>query len=103
MLGCKLLNWFNLQGLQVEIFGEFDDVVLMKVFGVMYDVIFVVLSFYLLDFYVDELVIEIGCVENVMEEYYVIFVERMIQYLVVQCICNVDYLVLFKLQQMYLL
>lgn len=84
MLGCKLFNWFNFQGLNVEIFGEFDDVVLMKVFGVMYNVIFVVLMFYVYDFYVDKIVVEIGCVENVMEEYYVIFVEWMIQHLVVQ-------------------
>lgn len=50
----------------------------MKVFGVMYNVIFVVLMFYVYDFYVDKIVVEIGCVENVMEEYYVIFVEWMI-------------------------
>nr|CAA27969.1 unnamed protein product [Escherichia coli K-12] len=30
MLGRKLLNWFNSQGLNVEILGEFDDAALMK-------------------------------------------------------------------------
>lgn len=75
MLGCKLLNWINVQGLKVEIFGEFDDVVFMKVFGVVYNVIFVVLMFYVYDFYYDELIVEIGCMDSVMEEYYVIFVE----------------------------
>jgi LysR family transcriptional activator of nhaA len=33
MLGRKLLNWFNSQGLKVEILGEFDDAALMKAFG----------------------------------------------------------------------
>ncbi|MCG2973998.1 transcriptional activator NhaR, partial [Escherichia coli] len=36
MLGRKLLNWFNSQGLNVEILGEFDDAALMKAFGAMH-------------------------------------------------------------------
>ncbi len=39
MLGRKLLNWFNSQGLQVEILGEFDDAALMKAFGATHDAI----------------------------------------------------------------
>lgn len=45
MLGRKLLNWFNSQGLQVEILGEFDDAALMKAFGATHDAIFVAPSF----------------------------------------------------------
>ncbi len=41
MLGRKLLNWFNSQGLNVEILGEFDDAALMKAFGAMHNAIFV--------------------------------------------------------------
>ncbi len=37
MLGRKLLNWFNSQGLNVEILGEFDDAALMKAFGAMHE------------------------------------------------------------------
>ncbi|EAY6835715.1 transcriptional activator NhaR, partial [Salmonella enterica] len=55
-------------------------------------------SLYSLDFYADESVIEIGRVENVMEEYHAIFAERMIQHPAVQRICNADYSALFKLQ-----
>ncbi|MEX8987328.1 transcriptional activator NhaR, partial [Salmonella enterica] len=98
MLGRKLLNWFNSQGLQVEILGEFDDAALMKAFGATHDAIFVAPSLYSLDFYADESVIEIGRVENVMEEYHAIFAERMIQHPAVQRICNADYSALFKLQ-----
>ncbi|PPZ57675.1 transcriptional activator NhaR, partial [Neisseria gonorrhoeae] len=36
MLGRKLLNGFNAQGLNVEILGEFDDAALMKAFGAMH-------------------------------------------------------------------
>ena len=45
MLGRKLLNWFNSQGLNVEILGEFDDAALMKAFGAMHNAIFVVQRF----------------------------------------------------------
>lgn len=97
MLGRKLLNWFNFQGLNVEIFGEFDDAALMKAFGAMHNAIFVALTLYAYDFYADKTVVEIGCVENVMEEYYAIFAERMIQHPAVQRICNTDYFALFSL------
>jgi LysR family transcriptional activator of nhaA len=39
MLGRKLLNWFNSQGLKVEILGEFDDAALMKAFGAAHNAI----------------------------------------------------------------
>ncbi len=96
MLGRKLLNWFNVQGLQVEILGEFDDAALMKAFGAAHNAIFVAPSLYVHDFYADERMVEIGRVDNVMEEYHAIFAERMIQHPAVQRICNRDYSGLFS-------
>ena len=54
MLGRKLLNWFNSQGLQVEILGEFDDAALMKAFGAAHNAIFCGANPYAHDFYADE-------------------------------------------------
>ncbi|WLI75526.1 transcriptional activator NhaR [Kosakonia sp. H02] len=99
MLGRKLMNWFNVQNLQVEILGEFDDAALMKAFGAAHNAIFVAPTSYADDFYADDRVVEIGRVENVLEEYHAIFAERMIQHPAVQRICNRDYSALFALEQ----
>jgi len=95
MLGRKLLNWFHSQGLQVEILGEFDDAALMKAFGASNNAIFVAPSLYGQDIYNDDEIVEIGRIDNVMEEYHVIFAERMIQHPAVQRICNKDFTALF--------
>lgn len=95
MLGRKLLNWINVQGLKVEILGEFDDAALMKAFGAAHNAIFVAPTLYAHDFYYDESIIEIGRMDSVMEEYHAIFAERMIQHPAVQRICNRDYSSLF--------
>lgn len=95
MLGRKLLNWIHSQGLKVEILGEFDDAALMKAFGAAHNAIFVAPSLYAHDFYEDDNIVEIGRVDNVMEEYHAIFAERMIQHPAVQRICNRDYSALF--------
>ncbi|HBY5249171.1 TPA: hypothetical protein MIX25_27855, partial [Klebsiella pneumoniae] len=58
--------------------------------------IFVAPTLYAYDFYADKTVVEIGRVENVMEEYHAIFAERMIQHPAVQRICNTDYSALFS-------
>ncbi|SFT98107.1 transcriptional regulator, LysR family [Kosakonia arachidis] len=99
MLGRRLLNWFNTQDLQVEILGEFDDAALMKAFGVAHNAIFVAPTRYAHDLFADESMVEIGRVDNVMEEYHAIFAERMIQHPAVQRICNQDYSALFDLPQ----
>ena len=96
MLGRKILNWINTQGLKVEILGEFDDAALMKAFGAAHNAIFVAPSLYGQDIYNDENIVEIGRIENVMEEYHAIFAERMIQHPAVQRVCNRDYSALFK-------
>lgn len=96
MLGRKLLNWFHSQGLQVEILGEFDDAALMKAFGASNNAIFVAPSLYGQDIYSDDEIVEIGRIDHVMEEYHVIFAERMIQHPAVQRICNKDFSGLFE-------
>lgn len=96
MLGRKLLNWIHSQGLQVEILGEFDDAALMKAFGAQNNAIFVAPTLYGDDIYRDDNVREIGRLETVMEEYHVIFAERMIQHPAVQRICHRDFSALFS-------
>ncbi|WP_300000135.1 transcriptional activator NhaR [uncultured Cedecea sp.] len=95
MLGRKLLNWIQTQGLQVEVLGEFDDAALMKAFGEMHSAIFVAPTSYISNSGNNENTVELGRLENVMEEYHAIFAERMIQHSAVQRICNHDYATLF--------
>ncbi|MFC0228778.1 transcriptional activator NhaR [Serratia aquatilis] len=97
MLGRKLLNWFNTQGIQVEILGEFDDAALMKAFGLYHNAIFVAPTLYAIDTYANDDVVEIGRIDSVQEEYYIIFAERMIQHPAVQRVCNKDFSALFAL------
>ncbi|MFZ1875064.1 transcriptional activator NhaR [Serratia sp. D1N4] len=97
MLGRKLLNWFNTQGIKVEILGEFDDAALMKAFGLYHNAIFVAPTLYAQDTYSDDEVVEIGRIDSVQEEYYIIFAERMIQHPAVQRVCNKDFSALFAL------
>lgn len=78
MLGRKLLNWFNSQGLQVQILGEFDDAALMKAFAQFHDAIFVAPSIYAQDLYANdsENIKEVGRIDNLQEEYYVILLSE---------------------------
>lgn len=96
MLGRKLLNWFQTQGLEVDILGEFDDAALMKAFGASHNAIFVAPSRYAEDVYHEKGIVELGRVESVGEEYHVIFAERMIQHPAVQRICHKDFSGLFS-------
>lgn len=96
MLGRKLLNWFQFQGLTVDILGEFDDAALMKAFGIANQAIFVAPTLYGRERFDSEGIVELGCIDSVMEEYHVIFAERMIQHPAVQRICNQDFSELFS-------
>ncbi|WP_409311258.1 transcriptional activator NhaR [Pectobacterium sp. B1J-3] len=96
MLGRKLLNWFNAQNIQTEILGEFDDAALMTAFGINHDAIFVAPSMYAKAIYQQGDVAEIGRIDNVQDEYYVIFAARMIQHPAVQRLCNKDFSDLFR-------
>jgi len=91
MLGRRLLNWFQSQNLDVTILGEFDDAALMKAFGAANRAIFVAPTLYGKESYYAEGIIELGQPEAVVEEYHVIFAERMIQHPAVQRICNKDF------------
>ncbi|AYA42328.1 transcriptional activator NhaR [Xenorhabdus nematophila] len=96
MLGRKLLTWIRNKNLQVEVLGEFDDAALMKAFGMYHNAIFIAPSFYANDIFADSDIVEIGRLDAVQEEYYVIFAERMIQHPAVQRICNKDFSALFS-------
>ncbi|MBE5251331.1 transcriptional activator NhaR [Mixta mediterraneensis] len=98
MLGRKILDWINSQGLQVEILGEFDDAALMKAFGAQQKAIFVAPGLYRQDLYQSAEICEIGRLDTVLEEYHVIFAERMIQHPAVQRICQRDFSELFASQ-----
>ncbi|MBM7344584.1 transcriptional activator NhaR [Pantoea coffeiphila] len=95
MLGRRLLNWFQSQNLDVTILGEFDDAALMKAFGAANRAIFVAPTLYGKESYYAEGIVELGRPEAVVEEYHVIFAERMIQHPAVQRICNKDFSALF--------
>ncbi|WP_130833959.1 transcriptional activator NhaR [[Erwinia] mediterraneensis] len=95
MLGRKLLNWLHSQNLQLEILGEFDDAALMKAFGAQHNAVFVAPTLYGKEIYQDDEISEIGRLDTIMEEYHVIFAERMIQHPAVQRICNKDFRALF--------
>ncbi len=69
----------------------------MKAFGLYHNAIFVAPTLYALDTYSDDDVVEIGRVDSVQEEYYIIFAERMIRHPAVQRVCNKDFSALFAL------
>ncbi|MBP2846034.1 transcriptional activator NhaR [Dickeya oryzae] len=95
MLGRKLLNWFSEQNLLVDIMGEFDDAALMTAFGMSHDAIFVAPSLHADEMVAQGEIVEIGRIDNIQDEYYVIFAERMIQHPAVQRVCNEDFSYLF--------
>ncbi|MBY6197164.1 transcriptional activator NhaR [Vibrio hangzhouensis] len=91
-MGRKVLQWFDQQGIQPNILGEFDDVALMKAFS-MYkeDVIFLAPSIYMSEMRDKRNLQLIGDIEDIKEEYYVIFAERMIQHPAVKSVCEADF------------
>jgi LysR family transcriptional activator of nhaA len=91
-MGRKVLQWFDQQGIQPNILGEFDDVALMKAFS-MYkeDVIFLAPSIYMSEMRDKRHLQLIGDIEDLKEEYYVIFAERMIQHPAVKSVCEADF------------
>lgn len=77
-MGRQLTQWFEQQGIS-SILGESDDAALMKAFG------FFQLGIHGLTIYREEIlegeeVMLLGETQDLMEEYYVIFAERMIQH-----------------------
>ncbi|MBD1564319.1 transcriptional activator NhaR [Vibrio sp. SA48] len=95
-MGRNVLQWFDRQGLQPNILGEFDDVALMKAFArYHHDVIFLAPSLYVSEVGDDLPLQLIGQIDDLKEEYYVIFAERMIQHPAVKNVCDADFSKLF--------
>ncbi|MDE1313219.1 transcriptional activator NhaR [Vibrio aestuarianus] len=95
-MGRNVLQWFDRQGLQPNILGEFDDVALMKAFArYHHDAIFLAPSLYMNEVGDDLPSQLIGQIDDLKEEYYVIFAERMIQHPAVKNVCDADFSKLF--------
>lgn len=95
-MGRKVLEWFDRQGIQPDILGEFDDVALMKAFARYHDdVIFLAPTLYSKEIQDDQSSQLLGHIDELKEEYYVIFAERMIQHPAVKNVCDADFTELF--------
>ena len=95
-MGRKLHQWFDQQGITPNIFGEFDDTALMKAFSSYPNVIFVAPSSYAKEALLIEGVTELKRLDELKEEYYMIFAERMIMHPAVKRICEGDFSELFS-------
>lgn len=96
-MGRKVLQWFDGVGIQPDILGEFDDVALMKAFAsYCQEAIFLAPSSYLNEATAETPLTLVGEVEDLKEEYYVIFAERMIQHPAVKSVCEADFTPLFS-------
>ncbi|WP_409421073.1 transcriptional activator NhaR [Pseudaeromonas sp. ZJS20] len=98
-MGRQLTRWFEEKGLHPKVMGEFDDAALMKAFGFFNQGIFVAPSLYQDELLEGEAVELLGETQELKEEYYVIFAERMIQHPAVKKICESDFSALFGGQQ----
>ncbi len=91
-MGRSVMHWFDSQGIQPNIMGEFDDVALMKAFAREHrEVIFLAPSLYTEGVNGDFPIHLIDRIDNLKEEYFVIFAERMIQHPAVKRICSEDF------------
>ncbi|MCG9545422.1 transcriptional activator NhaR [Vibrio sp. Isolate33] len=96
-MGRKVLQWFDRQGLKPDILGEFDDAALMKAFArYHHDAIFLAPTLYMSEVEEDTSLQLLGGIEELKEEYYVIFAERMIQHPAVKNVCDADFSKLFE-------
>ncbi len=96
-MGRKVRQWFDHQGIQANILGEFDDSALMKAFARYNpEAIFLAPLLYVTEVADDSSLQLIAPIEEVKEEYYVIFAERMIQHPAVKNICDADFSNLFE-------
>lgn len=95
-MGRQLTRWFEEKGLAPQILGEFDDAALMKAFGFFNQGIFVAPSIYQGEILDGEEVELVAQTQDLKEEYYIIFAERMIQHPAVKMICESDFSSLFS-------
>ncbi len=97
-MGRKIRQWFDHQGIQPNILGEFDDAALMKAFSRYHpETIFLAPIFHDVTEVSDDRSLHlVSPIEEVKEEYYVIFAERMIQHPAVKNVCDADFTNLFE-------
>ncbi|MGL6261591.1 transcriptional activator NhaR [Vibrio sp. WXL103] len=96
-MGRKVIQWFDRQGLTPNILGEFDDAALMKAFATYHnDALFLAPTVYRSEVEKETPLQIVGHLDEIREEYYVIFAERMIQHPAVKNICDADYSALFQ-------
>lgn len=93
-MGQQLHRWFDDNGLNVRILGEFDDSAMMKAFGFFRQGIFVAPSIYKQDIF-DQNIALIGETHEVRQEYHVMFAERMIQHPALKRLLATDFSDLF--------
>ncbi|MGR6833188.1 transcriptional activator NhaR [Aliivibrio wodanis] len=94
-MGRKVIQWCDQQGITPNILGEFDDVALMKAFARENNAVFLAPTVYMKEADSDLSLHRIADVNDLKEEYYVIFAERMIQHPAVKSICTADFSHLF--------
>ena len=94
-MGRKVIQWCDQQGIKPNILGEFDDVALMKAFARENNAVFLAPTVYMKEADSDLTLHRIADVNDLKEEYYVIFAERMIQHPAVKSICTADFSHLF--------
>jgi LysR family transcriptional activator of nhaA len=93
-LGQQLHHWFDENGLDITILGEFDDAAMMKAFGYFRQGIFVSPSIYKQDILAHGMHL-LGETEDIKEVYHVMFAERMIQHPAVKRLLETDFTDLF--------
>ena len=94
-LGQQLHHWFDENGLNVNILGEFDDAAMMKAFGYFKQGIFVAPSIYKQDILSHDMHL-LGETTDIKEVYHVMFAERMIQHPAVKRLLETDFTDLFE-------
>jgi len=95
-MGRSIIQWFDQQGIQPEILGEFDDMALMLAFAESHEeTVFIAPSSFLLEQNTSSTINLVGYLSSIKEECYVIFAERMIQHPSVKSLCSANFKTLF--------
>ncbi len=94
-MGRKVMQWCDQQGIKPNILGEFDDIALMKAFAHESEAIFLAPTIYMNEVDNAMPLYKIADIDDLKEEYYVIFAERMIQHPAVKSICSTNFSYLF--------
>lgn len=91
-MGRKVRQWFDRKGIKPNILGEFDDAALMKAFASYHpDVVFMAPLLLRTEMEQEGALHLLSRLEEVKEEYYVIFAERMIQHPAVKSVCDANF------------